>query len=137
MRRPARSAIVAIPAGIAFAALSACQTAPQDYVSLHANQDAVTIAKRIAGNVGACWFDGDRAAFADLSYTPELSSDARPRILVVSKDDPAGLPQLVIEVKKARRGSDVRFFGPLMATSEAERINRDVTRWTGGGTGCA
>jgi hypothetical protein len=116
--------------------LAACQTAPQDYVGLHANLDPKTVAELIADNVGACWFDGSREAFANYSYAPELSSEARPRVLIVEKTNPTGLPQLVIEVEAAKRGSDVRLFGPLMSTAEGERIRSDVAFWAGGGRTC-
>ena len=57
-------------------------------------------------------------------------------MLIVDKADPTGLPQLVIEVVSAKRGSDVRLFGPLMDTGEADRIRRDVGFWAGGGRTC-
>ncbi len=118
------------------ALLAACQTAPQGYVLLHANQKPLDVAERIANNVGTCWFNGGRKAFAESSYAPELSSSQRPRVLIVDKADPTGLPQLVIEVVSAKRGSDVRLFGPLMDTGEADRIRRDVGFWAGGGRTC-
>jgi hypothetical protein len=125
------------PAMLGVFLLGACQTTPpQDYVEYHAGQDAVTIAERISRNVGACWFGGDRPAFADYSYAPELSSSSRPRVLIVEKANPIGLPRLVIEVRAAERGADVRVFGPLMATEEARSIDDDVRRWTGGARDC-
>jgi hypothetical protein len=129
MRRIAAAAAAAI-------VLAACQTAPQDYVLLHANQAPLDVAERIANNVGSCWFDGENAAFADYSYAPELSSSERPRVLIVEKADPSGLPQLVIEVVKAKRGADIKLFGPLMATDAAAAIRRDVALWAGGGRTC-
>ena len=116
--------------------LAACQTVPENYIQYHAGQDALTIAERIANHVGTCWFDGKHKAFAEYSYAPELSSPSRPRVLIVDKADPQGLPQLVIEVIKAKRGSDVRLFGPLMATDDADDIQDDLRRWTGGAREC-
>jgi hypothetical protein len=117
--------------------LAACQTVEENYIQYHANQDALTIAERIANHVGTCWFGEDgNAAFAEYSYAPELSSSTRPRVLIVHKKDPEGLPQLVIEVLKAKRGSDVRLFGPLMGTAQASTIQDDVRRWTGGARDC-
>jgi hypothetical protein len=85
----------------------------------------------------ACWFSGARPAFAGYSYAPELNSfSGRPRVLVVQKSDPGGLPKLVIEATEAGRGSAVKLFGPLMATNEASAISRDIGSWTGGATGC-
>ena len=110
---------------------------PVDYAEFRSNQDPSAVAARIAENVGACWFAGGRAAFAAYSYTPELTSYSnRPRVLVVGKANPTGLPKLVIEATQADRGSSVRLFGPLMATAEASAISRDVGRWASGSTGC-
>ena len=117
--------------------LAACKTSePQDYALLHAHQEPLDIASHIAERVGTCWFDGSRPAFANYSYAPELSSTTRPRVLIVQKTDPSGLPQLVIEVVKAKRGSDVKLFGPLMGTGESSAIYRDMTRWSGGARDC-
>ncbi|MGH6922625.1 MAG: hypothetical protein ACRED5_02545 [Propylenella sp.] len=117
--------------------LAACQTgAPQGYVLLHANQDPVSAARQISDKVGECWFGEGNSRFADYVYAPELSSSERPRVLIVSKSDPTGLPQLVIEIVRAKRGSDVRLFGPVMEGSEAERIRGEVAFWAGGGRTC-
>ncbi len=117
--------------------LAACQSAPKDYAEFHAPQSPVNVASRIAENVGACWFGGARPVFADYSYAPELNSYSnRPRVLIVPKAEPHGLPKLVIEASAAERGSSVKLFGPLMASSEAPAISRDVERWASGGSGC-
>ena len=127
-----------LAAATALALLAGCKTSePTDYVLLHANQDPVTIASHISQYVGDCWFDGSRPAFAAYSYAPELTSYSnRPRVLIVEKADPTGLPRLVIEVVKAKRGSDIKLFGPLMGTAESEAIYRDVGRWAGGAREC-
>lgn len=130
--------LTAIVAALAFP-LAACQsTAPKDYAEFEAHQGPGTVAARISENVGACWFAGNRPAFAEYSYAPELNSFAnRPRVLIVRKSDPTGLPLLVIEASTAGRGTSVKLFGPLMAGAEAAAIGRDVARWVGGSTGCA
>ena len=119
---------------IAFA-LAACQSVPKDYVQFHAGLDASTVAKHIADMVGTCWFDGKHKAFETYSYAPEpgLSST---RILIVPKAGPHGLPALVVEVLKAKRGTDVRLFGPLMQSGEGQSIRTDIMRWTGGARDC-
>ncbi len=115
--------------------LAACKTAPPDYVLFHAGLDPDTSARHIAERVGTCWFDGKHKAFADYSYAPEAGVSST-RILIVPKEEPHGLPQLVIEIRNAKRGTDVRLFGPLMQTDEADAIRRDVMRWTGGARDC-
>jgi hypothetical protein len=96
----------------------------------------VNAAQHIASMVGTCWFDSGNSRFADYSYAPELSSSERPRVLLVNKSDPSGLPQLVIEVARAKRGSDIKLFGPLMDDGQTERIRGDVAFWAGGGRTC-
>jgi hypothetical protein len=126
-----RSLLIAVAA----LALTACQTAPKDYIQFHAGMDSATIGKLIANNIAACWFTGKRSAFEGYSYSPESGVSAD-RVLIVPKQDPGGLPQLVVEVRKAKRGTDVRLFGPLMQTDEAEAIRTDIRRWTGGARDC-
>lgn len=128
-----------MPFASIFVFLAACQSAPPpvDYAEFRSSQDPGAVAARIADNVGACWFAGGRDTFAAYSYTPELTSYSnRPRVLVVEKANPTGLPKLVIEVTDVGRGASVKLFGPLMATAEAAAISRDVGRWAGGSTGC-
>ncbi len=52
------------------------------------------------------------------------------------KDAPHGLPALIVDVRSAKRGTDVRLFGPLMQTGDADSIRRDIMRWTGGARDC-
>lgn len=119
--------------------VAACRTAepPKDYTAFGAPQDPETVAARVAHDVGTCWFKTRRPAFVHLTYAAELNSyTGRPRVLIVPRQDPHGLPQLVIEVTRADRGSSVRLFGPLLGTAEAATISRDVERWVAGGSGC-
>ena len=118
------------------ALLAACQSTPQNYVLLHANQKPLDAAAHIAQKVGECWFNEGNTAFAEYSYAPELSSSERPRVLVVPAGDPGGLPQLVIEIVREKRGADVRLFGPLMGSERAGDIRADVAFWAGGGRTC-
>lgn len=116
-------------------ALAACQSVPQNYVQFHAGTDSSTIGKLISTNIAACWFNDKRSAFAEYQYAPE-SGTRSDRILIVPKNEPQGLPQLVVEVIKAKRGTDVRLFGPMMQTDEADAIRTDIQRWTGGARTC-
>ena len=118
-------------------ALSACATRAPDYLEYAAYQDTDTVANRIAERVGACWFNGGNRTFARFAYAPELNSfSGKPRILIVPKSDPAGLPQLVIEVSKGKHATVVKLFGPLLATAGGTAIQRDVERWADGSTDC-
>jgi hypothetical protein len=118
--------------------VAACQGTPKDYAELHSRQSPGAVAAHISENVGDCWFSGARPAFSELIYAPELNSfSGKPRVLIVPKAEPHGLPRLVIEASAAKRGTSVKLFGPLMASAEAPAIARDVERWAGGRTGCA
>ena len=117
--------------------LAACATRAPDYLEYAAYQDTNTVASHIAERVGACWFAGGNKAFSRYAYAPELNSfSGKPRILIVPKDDPAGLPQLVIEVSKGSQATVVKLFGPLLATARGSAIQRDVERWADSGTDC-
>lgn len=117
------------------ALLAACQTAPKDYIQFHAGTDSATVAKHLSDKIGACWFNGNDQTFDGYSYAPEAGMSST-RILIVPKDAPHGLPALIVEVIKAKRGTDVRLFGPLMQSGSAESIRRDILRWTGGARDC-
>jgi len=133
-----RTLIVSGCIAVLAAALAACTTRAPDYLEYAAYQDANTVANRIAKQVGACWFDGGKGAFSRFAYAPELNSfSGKPRILIVPKADPAGLPQLVIEVSEGKRATVVKLFGPLLATARGSAIQRDVERWADGGTDCS
>ncbi len=118
--------------------LTTCTTGAPDYLEYAAYQDTNTVATRIAERVGACWFSGGNGAFSRFAYAPELNSfSGKPRILVVPKADPAGLPQLVIEISTGSQATVVKLFGPLLATARGTAIQRDVERWADGGTDCS
>jgi hypothetical protein len=118
--------------------VAACQSGPSDYLAFPSPQQPAAVASRIADNIGACWFGDGSKGFADYSYVPELASHSnRPRVLIVDKGDPTGLPKLVIEAVEEDRGASVRLFGPLMASPDAAAIRRDVEQWADGATGCS
>jgi hypothetical protein len=85
--------------------------------------------------ISMCWFDGKHKEFDDYSYSPEPNFSSS-RILIVPKAKPHDLPALVVEVVKAKAGTDVRLFGPLMQTEHAEEIRAGILRWTGGARDC-
>lgn len=119
-------------------ALASCRSAPPvDYTGLRSAQDPVSTISRISDAMRDCWFGAGDPAFAGYIYAPELNSFAgRPRVLVVSKSDPGGLPKLVVEASKADQGTEVRLFGPLLTTASAASIHADIARWAAGATSC-
>ena len=126
-----------------FAVLTACQTgSPAANQSLKTNKkpvDAVVTIARIAQN---CWFKSKDPAFKNTRMSNEVNSPAgRPRILLVKKNDPNGLPLLVIQAEK--RGdvasgihTNIETFGPLLQSRNGKRIVDDVRRWSKGNKDC-
>jgi hypothetical protein len=134
--RPALSICVLLPLG-------ACQLgAPSEALNLRSNTDATPIMVSIAGAAQNCWFASRDRAFLNYRLAEEVNSHAgRPRILLVPKADPSGLPHLVIQAE--RRGdaatgkyTDVQTYGPMLSTASGKRITEDVARWADGNTSC-
>lgn len=114
-------------------ALSACQSTSQPAQSN--GTSALKIMERVALAANQCWFKSADPAFTAFRLAPELNSyTGRPRILLVEKNRPEGLPLLVVQAE----GNPARTstFGPLLTGTLGERINRDVSRWVGGGRTC-
>ncbi len=95
------------------------------------SSEANALYDHLAGAMKKCWFSGDRA-FAAYSYAPEINA-GMPRILLVDRKTPHGLPLLVVEPKRAGTADA---YGPLLASPLAPRIRDDLTRWLKGGAEC-
>jgi hypothetical protein len=119
------------PALLGCLLLAACQTgrAPAPVV---ATEDAHDVGYVLADAMKKCWFNGD-AAFAQYVYAPEVVG-GNPRILIVAKSAPGGLPALVIEPKTR---AVVEAYGPLMTSPLGPRISADLNRWKTGVSTCA
>ncbi|SEQ06993.1 hypothetical protein SAMN05216548_102311 [Faunimonas pinastri] len=100
----------------------------KDYLEYTAASDPTD---NVVENIRACWFQGNRPAFAGLSYTPESYAN-HPRVLIVPRSDPTGLPKLVVDIN----GTQVRAYGPLLGTSEGPTITQNLQKWIAGGSGC-
>ncbi|MBZ8134697.1 hypothetical protein [Afifella sp. IM 167] len=125
-----------LAAAAAAALLAACSSGAKDYLSYSAGSEPHAVASRIADAMRQCWFAGD-AAFSGFIYAPEINSySGRPRILILRKGEPGGLPQLVVGAEADGRGSEVKLFGPLLATASGPRIRADIARWSAGNTTC-
>lgn len=122
---------------LAAAALGSCQTeragGPLKIESGGAR--ALPVMQRIAEAGRLCWIKSGDRAFRAYHLIPELDTHAgRPRILLVRRDDPRGLPSLVIEA--AEKPVTIQTYGPLAVASVSSRINTDISRWATGQTGC-
>ncbi len=115
------------------AILSGCQQ-----TSRQSNESPQSMMVRVATQAQACWwFKGNDPAFGKFRMAAEINSPAgRPRILIVPKDNPAGLPKLVVQAQRVTGITGVATFGPLLDSRDGMRIQEDVSRWAGGGTAC-
>ena len=92
---------------------------------------------KIARQAQTCWFVNKDPAFAKYRMATELNSPAgRPRILIVPKNNPKGLPTLVVQAERIVGIAGVSTFGPLLDTKDGPRIQNSISNWAGGSTGC-
>lgn len=129
---------LAIPAVILTALLSGCQLgAPSDALSLKSDREPVQIMVSIGRTAQACWFASKEPGFGGFRLADETHSPAgRPRLLLVPRRDPGGLPKLVISAEKSGGATDIQVYGPALATSLGARITGDVKRWASGDDSC-
>ena len=122
--------------GMAF--LPACQSqAPVESLNLTLPAKPLPIIVSIGKTMQKCWFKG--GGFAAYRMSDESNSySGRPRLLLVPKKRPTGLPSLVIQAQANKGKSDttLQVYGPLLATSLGKRINEDIRRWSGGNYTC-
>ena len=112
------------PVVFAAALLSACQMgAPSEALELKSDRDPVQIMVSIGKTAQACWFKSKDPGFGGFRLADETHSPAgRPRLLLVPRRDPGGLPKLVISAEKAGGATDIQVYGPALATSLGARI---------------
>ena len=127
-----------IAALLAVCLLVACQTgSPSQALALKSNDNPVDIMVRIGRTAQACWFASKDPGFGGFRLADETHSPAgRPRLLLVPRRDPGGLPKLVISAEKINGTTDIQVYGPALSTSIGARITGDVRRWTTGSTDC-
>ena len=118
----------------ALAALSGCQsTSGGGGGGVEITDAAYNLSVRLADTIGRCWFAKGDTTFAGYVYTPERNAGVS-RILLVRKDNPTGLPALVVQ---ATSGSSANVYGPLTTSPAGARIRADVARWAKGSTSCS
>ena len=114
-------------------ALSGCQQTSK--ASKGPGPQAIMV--HVARQAQACWFVKKDPAFSEFRMATELNSHSgRPRILIVPKNNPAGLPKLVVQAERIVGISGVSTFGPLLDTDNGARIQDAVSKWAAGGKSC-
>ena len=92
---------------------------------------------RVAKQVQACWFKKPDPALKGFRMASEVDSYAgKPRILIVPKNNPEGLPKLVAQAEKAGGRTQFSSFGPLLASNSGSRLQASLNRWAAGSTNC-
>ena len=115
-------------------ALGGCQQTNSNAVKGPSPQ---AIMVKVATQAQLCWFKKNDPAFTNFSMATELNSHAgRPRVLIVPKNNPAGLPKLVIQAERIVGISGVSTFGPLLDSSDGARIQDSVSKWATGNKNC-
>ncbi len=117
---------------VALTALSGCQTGGGSAGTADFSNEAYNLSVKLADTIGRCWFAPGETMLSGYVYTPERNA-AVSRILIVRKDNPTGLPGLVVQPVN---GSSATVYGPLAEGPNGPRIRADVARWAKGATGC-
>ena len=122
-----RSLLVILPA----VAVVACSqtTMPE--------KDPRTTMVHVAKQVQSCWFAKKDPAMNGFTLAPEVNSySGKPRILIVPKSNPGGLPKLVAQAERQNGRPNFTTFGPLLATADGPRLEASLRSWAQGSRTC-
>jgi len=76
-------------------------------------QSPQTLMVHVAKRMQACWFKKNDPAFRNYRLATEVNSYAgKPRVLIVPKNNPAGLPKLVVQAERRGAQNILSTFGP-------------------------
>ena len=115
--------------------LAACnQTTAPD---IAAGETPQTLMVRVAKAAQACWFARKDPAFRPYKMATELDSySGQPRILIVPRNRPQGLPKLVAQAQRGSGGPRFSAFGPLLQSKDGPRLSAQLNRWAAGSSTC-
>jgi hypothetical protein len=119
--------------------VSACVSNPASKsMELSTSTAALPLIVAIGKNMQTCWFKTNDATFRAFRLANETNSYAgKPRLLLVPKNQPTGLPSLVVEAQTNVGNTRLQAFGPLLATGAGAAISKDLKNWTSGDNACA
>ena len=129
---------------LAFGLLAACQSgSPSEPLSIQSSKKPTDVVVAIAKVAQKCWFKSGDPVFKPFKLANETNSyGGRPRFFLVKRNNPGGLPLLVVQAEL--RGSaasgqytQIQTFGPLLETGNGKRISEDVRRWSRGNSSCS
>lgn len=118
--------------------LPACQSGgPVEGINLSTSTKPVAIIASIGKSMQKCWFKTGDPAFRAFRLANESNSYAgRPRLLLVPKNKPTGLPSLVVQAEKTSGATKIQVFGPLLSTKSGQSISTDLKNWATGSSAC-
>ncbi|MEC9342217.1 MAG: hypothetical protein VYD64_00070 [Pseudomonadota bacterium] len=115
----------------------ACQGGASQALSLKSDDEPLQVMLSVGRTAQDCWFASKDPAFGGFRLADETNSHSgRPRLLLVPRRDPGGLPKLVIQAERIDGMTDIQVYGPALATSLGTRITGDVKRWSAGDKAC-
>lgn len=116
--------------------LSGCQspTGPGNTATLM-QLNSLHAMEHVAITANKCWFKSKDPQFLPYGMALELySRTSKPRMMLVNRNTPNGLPLVVIEANG--EPATINAFGPLMAKPIGNRISHDIKLWTSGTQRC-
>ncbi len=119
--------------------LSACtqSKAPVQAVSKPVQEKPQTMMVRVAKQVQACWFKKKDPALKGYKMASEVNSySGKPRILIVPRNNPTGLPKLVAQAERKGGRNSFSSFGPLLNTKHGPRLAASLDAWARGSKTC-
>ncbi len=121
------------------AALPACQSGgPGDALTRTLGTAPLPLIASIGKTIQRCWFKSGNQVFSKFRMANESNSfSGRPRLLLVPRNQPGGLPSLVIQAEKQDGKSKLQVFGPLLSSNSGQQITTDLKIWATGSTSCS
>ncbi len=96
-----------------------------------------SVMSAVANQVQACWFRKNDSAMRGYIMASELDSySGKPRILIVPRNNPGGLPKLVAQASRSGGKIDFSTFGPLLNTKDGPRLEASLRSWARGSRTC-
>ncbi|NKB51361.1 MAG: hypothetical protein GKR97_03905 [Rhizobiaceae bacterium] len=127
------AAIRAATAAAAVAAVAGCSQTTTTKPEKSPQSTMVGVAKQVQ----SCWFAKNDPALKGYSMAPEVNSySGKPRILIVPRNNPAGLPKLVAQAERFNGRTSFTTFGPLLATADGPRLEASLRAWAQGSRTC-
>jgi len=91
----------------------------------------------VAKQVQSCWFAKKDPALKGYTMAPEINSyTGKPRILIVPKNNPGGLPKLVAQAERLNGRTNFTTFGPLLSSAAGPRLDASLRAWAQGSRTC-